>query len=148
MGGVFGEAVEPDYNFLQAIDFSRIFFQLWPKDVNIIFSPGEVGDAIEYKPEKVIADISWTDVHPIKQVYMNCDCNTGQKMWDPLPVFNAVLGDSLFYLSERGTVVYDDEGMLHFTADPRGNCRYQEPGSQQWAYAMLQRIRQSNTAWK
>ena len=148
MGGVFGEAVEPDYNFLQAIDFSRIFFQLWPKDVNIIFSPGEVGDAIEYKPEKVIADISWTDVHPIKQVYMNCDCNTGQKMWDPMPVFNAVLGDSLFYLSERGTVVYDDEGMLHFTADPRGNCRYQEPGSQQWAYAMLQRIRQSNTAWK
>ena len=147
MGGVFGDAAEPDYNFTQAINYSLTFFRLWPKEVKLYFSPGEVGDAIEYTPEQVIEDISWTDVHPIKQVYMRCDCNTGQKMWDPMPVFNAVLGDSLFYLSERGTVVYDDEGVLHFTADPRGNCRYQEPGSQQWAYAMLQRIRQSNTAW-
>jgi hypothetical protein len=28
------------------------------------------------------ADVSWTDAHPIKQVYMQCDCNTGQrKCW-------------------------------------------------------------------
>ena len=30
MGGVFGDAVEPDYNFTQAIDFSLDFFKHWP----------------------------------------------------------------------------------------------------------------------
>lgn len=58
MGGVFGEAAEPDYNFGQGIEFAKTFFDLWPKDVDIIFSPAEVGDNIEYKPEQVIADIS------------------------------------------------------------------------------------------
>ena len=35
---------------------------------------------------------------------MTCNCNTGQKMWDPMVVINAVEGDNLFTLSERGTV--------------------------------------------
>lgn len=79
MGGVFSSALEPDYNFGQSIDFSKTFFRLWPSDVDIVFSPSEVGDRLEYVPEQVIADISWTNEHPIKQVYMTCDCNTGQK---------------------------------------------------------------------
>ena len=53
---------------------------------DIYFSPGEVGDMVEYPIDMVINDISWTDIHPIKQVYMNYDCNTGQKMWDPMPL--------------------------------------------------------------
>lgn len=79
-------SVEPDYNFGQGIEFSKTFFRIWPSDVDIIFSPDEVGDRLEYVPEQVIADISWTDEHPIKQVYMTCDCDMGQKMWDPLAV--------------------------------------------------------------
>ena len=35
-------------------------------------SPGEVGDGVEYLPEQVIADINWTDIHPIKQVCKPC----------------------------------------------------------------------------
>ena len=143
MGGVFGESAESDYNFSQAYTFSKDFFRLWPTDVDIIFSPGEVGDAIEYKPEQVIEDISWTDIHPIKQVYMNCDCNTGQKMWDPLAVINAVLGNKLFYLSERGTVQYTADSLTLFHPNPKGNCRYQLPGDSLWADAMLWRIRKS-----
>lgn len=80
MGGVFGKAVEPDYNFGQGIKFATDFFLLWPDDVPMTFSPGEVGDPVEYVPEQVISDISWTDIHPIKQVYLNYNCNTGQKM--------------------------------------------------------------------
>lgn len=48
----------------------------------MVFSPMETGQTVEYTPEQVISDISWTDAHPIKQVYMNCNCNTGQRMWD------------------------------------------------------------------
>ena len=137
MGGIFGDAIEPDYNFSQAIEFSLKFFQLWPNDVDIVLSPGEIGDAVEYTPDQVIADISWTDRHPIKQVYMRCDCNTGQKMWDLMAVYQTMLGDELFTLSERGTVELTPDGKTHFTPDPDGNYRYQLT----WGNAMLQRIR-------
>ena len=145
MGGSFGDSVEPiEYNFLQSLSYSQMFFNLWPNDVDIIMSPGEVGDGIEYVPENVIADIDWTDKHPIKQVYMNCDCNTGQKMWDPLTVIQAIEGDSLFALSPRGTVTVNDRAETFFHPSPTGYCRYQLPGTAQWNQEMLERVRVNN----
>ena len=144
MGGVFGEAAEPDYNFSQGIVFSKKVFELWPKDVDVIFSPAEVGDGIEYKPEQVIADIDWTDAHPIKQVYMKCECDTGQKMWDPMAVINAVEGDVLFRLSDRGFVELTDNARTIFRHDDKGYCRYQYPGSMEWNAQMLEKIRVIN----
>lgn len=144
MGGVFGEAVEPDYNFTQAIDYSLQFFKLLPKSVNVIFSPGEVGDPLDYKPEVVLQDISWTDSHPIKWIYKFTQCDTGQKMWDPLAVINAVEGDSAFYMSERGWVELTPKGETIFTPDPNGNCRYQKPGDARWNDLILKYIRLMN----
>ena len=141
MGGVFGDAVEPDYNFSQAIDFSLKFFELWPKEVDIVFSPGEVGDPLDYRPETVIADMDWTDSHPIKWIYQFLNCDTGQKMWDPLAVINAVEGDELYSLSERGRVVLTPRGETLFTPDPKGNCRYQFPGDKVWSDTVLKYIR-------
>lgn len=144
MGGVFGDAVEPDYNFKQAMEFSHDFFKLWPDDVPRVFSPGEVGDDIEYTPEQIIEDISWTDAHPIKQVYMNNECHTGQKMWDVMAVINAVYGDSLFNISDWGRVAFTKEGITTFAKDPEGKDRYQIKGSKKWNANMLQRIRDVN----
>lgn len=144
MGGVFGESVEPDFNFAQGITFAQEFFRLWPKDVDMIFSPMEVGQGIEYKPEQVVADVSWTDIHPIKQVYMQCNCNTGQMMWDPMAVINAVEGDEVFSLSQRGTVSLTPQAETIFMPDAKGNCRYQLPGSSDWNSSMLQKIRKVN----
>lgn len=141
VGGVFGESVEPDYNFTQAIDFSLDFFELWPAEVPRVFSPGEVGDNIEYVPEQVVEDISWTDVHPIKQVYMNNECHTGQKMWDVMAVLNAVQGDSLFQFSDNGRVSIDKDGVTTFTKDAKGNDRYQLPNDSAWNDMVLQIIR-------
>ena len=143
-GGSFGQSPEPDYNFLQDMDFAKTFFRLWPSDVDIIFDPMETGNGIEYLPEQVIADISWTDEHPIKQVYMTCNCNTGQMMWDPLTVINAVEGDDLFTLTERGTVVLNDDGTVIFTPSATGNSRFQMPGDDAWRSAMLEIIRNVN----
>ena len=145
-GGSFGQSPEPDYNFLQALDFAKTFFRLWPSDVDIIFAPMEAGDGIDYLPEQVIADVSWTDKHPIKQVYMVCDCDTGQKMWDPLTVINAVEGNELINLTERGTAVLDDDGKVIFTASSTGNIRFQVPGDAAWCSAMLEKIRSVNKA--
>ena len=144
MGGVFGESEEPDYNFSQGIEFAKTFFRLWPQDVDMVFSPQEVGEDVEYAPEQVIADIDWTDRHPIKQVYMNYNCNTGQRMWDPMAAINAVEGDSLFSLSPRGTVTFNDHAMTTFTTKTNGNCRYQLPGDDNWSAKMLERIRNFN----
>ena len=143
-GSSYGVSPEPDYNFLQGMDFAKTFFRLWPSDVDIIFDPMETGNGIEYLPEQVIADISWTDQHPIKQVYTVCNCNTGQKMWDPLTVINAVEGDGLFTLSERGTVVLNDDGTAIFTPSATGNCRVQIPGDDAWCFSMLEKIRNVN----
>jgi hypothetical protein len=141
MGGVFGDAVEPDYNFLQAIDFSMKFFALLPKEVDIVFSPGEVGDPLDYRPEQVIEDLYWTDFHPIKWTYQYLNCNTGQKMWDPQAVINAVEGDVLYNLSPRGWVTLTPRGETIFTPDPNGNARYQYPGDPYWCESVLKYIR-------
>ena len=143
-GGVFGEAVEPDFNFAQGITFAKTFFQNWPQEVDIVFSPMEAGQDVEYTPEQVIADVSWTDAHPIKQVYMQCDCNTGQRMWDVMPVVQAVEGDALFSLSGRGTVTFTDKAETIFTPSTTGNCRYQLTGTEAWAVQMLEEIRRAN----
>jgi hypothetical protein len=141
MGGVFGKAVEPDYNFKQAIDFSLKFFELLPKEVDIVFSPGEVGDPLDYRPETVISDMSWTDLHPIKWTYQFLNCNTGQKMWDPQAVLQAVEGDDFYELSERGWVTLTPNGETLFKADPKGNARYQHPGDAVWCDMVLKYIR-------
>ena len=141
MGGVFGDAVEPDYNFKAAINFSLKFFELWPKDVDIVFSPGEVGDPLDYRPETVISDMNWTDLHPIKWTYQYLNCDTGQKMWDPQAVINAVEGDALYKLSPRGFVTLTPNGETIFKADPNGNCRYQYPGDKTWCDLVLKYIR-------
>ena len=144
MGGVFGTSVEPDFNFAQGITFAQAFFDLWPQEVDMVFSPMEVGQEIEYVPDSVIADVAWTDIHPIKQVYMQCDCNTGQMMWDPMVVIQAVEGDTVFSLSERGTVTLTPQVETLFTPSPTGNCRYQLPGTDDWNARMLQKIRAAN----
>jgi hypothetical protein len=144
MGGEFHKSVEPDFNLKTSFAFAREFFRLWPKDVDMVFSPQEVGENVEYKPEQVISDISWTDVHPIKQVYMRCNCNTGQMMWDPMAVIQAVEGDELFLLSERGNVEFTEDAMTVFTSSETGNCRYQKAKNTTWNQAMPDKIRWYN----
>ena len=110
----------------------------------MVFSPMETGQTVEYTPEQVISDISWTDAHPIKQVYMNCNCNTGQRMWDVMPTVQAVEGDELFTLSEHGNLTVTPECVTIFTVSVAGHFRYQMPGDAAWAAAMLEKIRMFN----
>ena len=142
MGGVFGDSFEHDYNFTAAIDFSLKFFELLPPDIDIVFSPGEVGDPLYYSAAQIIEDMNWTDAHPIKWIYQFLTEDKFQKMWDPLAVINAVEGDDIFYqLSERGRVTLTPTGETIFTPDPDGNARYQFPGPKGWSDFVLKYIR-------
>ena len=141
MGGVFGDSFEHDYNFTAAIRYSQVFFNKLPKDIDIVFSPGEVGDPLYYSAETIVNDMDWTDIHPIKWIYQFLNEDKFQKMWDPLAVIQAVEGDELFSLSERGWVELTPTGETLFTPDPKGNARYQLPGDARWSKAMLNYIR-------
>lgn len=142
MGGVFGDSFEHDYNFTAAIDYSLKFFEMLPKDIDIVFSPGEVGDPLYYSAKQIIEDLSWTDVHPIKWIYQFLVEDKFQKMWDPLAVINAVEGDEAIHqISERGWITLTPTGETIFTPDPKGNARYQLPGDAEWSSTLLKYIR-------
>jgi len=142
MGGVFGDSFEHDYNFTAAIDFSLKFFEMMPKDIDIVFSPGEVGDPLYYSAAQIISDLSWTDSHPIKWIYQFLVEDKFQKMWDPLAVINAVEGDEAIYqISQRGWITLTPTGETLFTPDPNGNARYQLPGDDSWSDQLLKYIR-------
>lgn len=125
-GGVFDSEYnsEPDYNFKQAATFSRTFFNEWPQEVPVVFNPMETGQNVDYAWKSVIADISWTDANPIKQVYKNCNCDTGQRMWDVMNVLCLLDGEAPFHLSSYGTVQLNDDFTTTFTPDPSGHQRY------------------------
>ena len=50
----------------------------------------------------------------------------------------------LFTLTERGTVVLNDDGTVIFTPSATGNSRFQMPGDDAWRSAMLEIIRNVN----
>jgi len=65
-------------------------------------------------------------------------------MWDPLTAINAVEGDDPFMLTERGTVVLNNDGTVIFTPSSTGNNRFQMPGDDAWRSVMLEKIRNVN----
>lgn len=147
MAGSFASEPQVEYNLSRCMEASRTFFDLWPVEVPVCFSPSEVGEAIHYPVEQVLADFSALGLHPIQQVYQRCPIDEGQRMWDPLPVLQAVEGDSLFTLSESGRVVMDDSARTLFVPDARGHCRYQKPGTAAWCQEILNRIRRLAAAF-
>lgn len=142
MGGHWGEGrMDGGYNLVSMPKATEDFFHLWPKEVTVYFSPSIVGQGINYERDSVIRDISWTDFHPIKQIYVNYDCNTGQCMWDILPVMQAVEGNDRFSLSEPGYVNFVRVDSMPFVPDSLGNCRYQLAGDKGWNEAVLRDLR-------
>ena len=132
------------YNMRAASRQSAIFYDLLPKNVDIIMSPSNIGDMMDYPPQDVLVDLSYTEHNPIKAVYTNYTCDTGQRMWDTNCLVNAVLGDAEYNLSPRGWVRFVDRGeesLMLFTEDPKGNARYQLPGDTYLANEKLMDIR-------
>lgn len=135
--------VSPGYNIMMHPEAASTLLEMWPDDVDVIISPSAPGNMVEYAPDQVISDIYWTDLHPIKQIYMRFDCNTGQRMWDPMLPLQEIEGESLIALSPRGHLTFSNN-KVSFTADPDGNYRYQIAGDDAWAQRMLNLIRASN----
>lgn len=132
------------YNMRAASRQSAIFYDKLPASVDLVMSPSNIGDAMDYAPKDVLTDLSTTELNPIKSVYTYYTCDTGQRMWDTNCVVNAVLGDTEYYMSPRGWVTFVDKGqnsLMLFKEDPNGNARYQLPGDSYFAQTKLMDIR-------
>ena len=135
------------YNMRAASKQSAVFYGKLPKNVDLIMSPSNVGDMMDYLPQDVLVDLSYTEQNPIKAVYTNYTCDTGQRMWDTNCLVQAVLGDEAYHLSSRGWVTFVDRGeesLMLFQKDPEGNARYQLPGDTYFAEEKLMDIRRHN----
>ena len=135
------------YNMRAASKQSAIFYSKLPEKVDLIMSPSNIGDKMNYLPQDVVADLSYTDWNPIKAVYTNYTCDTGQRMWDTNCLVQAVLGDNAYHLSPRGWVTFIDKGEMSemlFKPDPNGNARYQMPGDSYFFMDKLMDIRRHN----
>lgn len=132
------------YNMRIASKQSALFYDRLPKSVDLVMSPSNVGDAMDYQPQDVLVDLSATEVNPIKSVYTYYTCDTGQRMWDTNCLVNAVEGDGAYKLSPRGWVTFVEQGnesLMLFEPDPAGNARYQLPGDSYFAEQKLFEIR-------
>ena len=135
------------YNMRAASRQSAVFYDRFPKNVDLIMSPSNVGDQIDYLPHEVLSDLSSTELNPIKAVYTRYTCDTGQRMWDTNCLVQAVLGDTEYPLSPRGWVTFVDRGeesLMLFKANPQGNARYQLPTDSYTAEQKLMDIRRHN----
>ena len=132
------------YNMRTASEAAAVFYDKLPSNVDLVLSPTNVGEMMDYTSEDILIDLSYTALHPIKTVYTQFDCEVGQRMWDTNCVVNAVLGDGEYNLSQRGWVRYLDRGeasQMIFTPDPAGNARYQLPGDTFFAEEKVMDIR-------
>ena len=135
------------YNMRAVSKQSAVFYDKLPESVDIIMSPSNIGDAMNYLPEDVLADLSGVEVNPIKAVYTHYTCDTGQRMWDTNCLVNAVMGDCQYNMSPRGWVTFVDKGeesLMLFKVDPYGNARYQLPSDSFWNMEKLMDIRRHN----
>ena len=139
------------YNMRAASRQSAVFYDKFPRNVGLYMSPSNVGDMINYQPGDVLVDLSNTEKNPIKSVYTNYICETGQRMWDTNCLVQAVMGDDAYHLSPRGWVTFVDRGeesLMLFKRDPQGNARYQLPGDTYFAAEKLMDIRRYNRMTK
>ena len=132
------------YNMRAASRQSKIFYDKLPKNIDLLMSPSNVGDLMNYPPQDVLVDLSNTEKNPIKAVYTYYTCDTGQRMWDTNCLVQAVEGDEGYNLSPRGFVTFVDKGeesLMLFRKDEQGNARYQLPGDTYFAEEKLMDIR-------
>ena len=129
MGGKFDETDKNgEYNIQQSGRFARIFFDLFPKEIPVFYSPEAVGNDLYWTKEQILQEIP-DDSHPFKQIYLNYPEDVYQRMWDPLTIIQLVEGEDLFSWSRKGTVSLQNDYTLTFTPDESGNVRYQKRGT-------------------
>jgi len=129
-GGNINENPEPDFNFLAAREWAKDYKRLWPKEVPVIYNTMSAGQYVDYRPEVVMQDFDSNKDNLLYQVYSQRNCDTGQRMWDPMGVIRLLEGDKYLTLTEKGNMVIDNDANTSFHVTQDGNDRcIQDPDS-------------------
>lgn len=132
MGGKFDENDKNgEYNIQQSGRFAETFFRLLPSSIPVDYSPEAVGNALYWTKTEILQTMAHIDVHPLKQIYLDCPEDPYQRMWDPLTIIQAVEGDEYFSWSPQGNVSLQNDYTLTFTPCDSGKSRYQICGTEE-----------------
>lgn len=113
-----------EYNVKIDVPNARKVIHQWPTPV--VFSGWEIGHAVQYPAESVLADYGYVPHHPIAEAY---DLYRGRKnrqpTYDLTSVLFAVRPDrGYFDLSPPGRVTVEDDGFVRFQPEADGPHRY------------------------
>ncbi len=123
MAGNFADTTHAEYNVVTDLPSAKKVLEDWPTPV--VFSPFNVGIAIQYPATSIENDFTWSDPHPLAVAYKTyLPMPYDRATWDPTAVLYAIEGDKWFTVSENGIVTVDDGGHTYFTPDPEGNRKY------------------------
>lgn len=126
MAGIFHEKYKHvEYNIECDLASARKLFAEYPGE--IVFSGFEVGDFIHQESAAMKNDFGYVKHHPVKDAYEYYrGLDNSQPTFDLNSVLYAVRPDRGYYgVSERGTVVLDENGRTSFAPGPEGKHRYQ-----------------------
>ena len=86
--GHYGVAMEPDFNFKSDPENAIKLMDKCPAPM--YFSPQEAGDNFDYTPSVMLADLKAAGMAdgPLYHCYKHHDCETGQRMWDMMPLLS------------------------------------------------------------
>jgi inosine-uridine nucleoside N-ribohydrolase len=113
-----------EYNVNQDIASCQTLVENWPTEV--VWSPFEIGIALEYPHESIERDYGYVKHHPVSAAYIARNPPPHNRpTWDLTSVLYAVYPDrGYFDLSEPGTVVVEKDGFTRFTPAAGGKHRY------------------------
>jgi len=117
--------LEVEYNIGGDVPLAKHVLEDWPAVLYI--TPLEVGLDFPSDHELMLREYGKDTLHPMYQIYKYYDewakGDVGQYWWDPLCVIHSVEGDSLFSISECGTISILPDGHSVFSNAEEGNVR-------------------------
>jgi len=122
MAGSFSKEGYVEYNVEINKDAAREVFAKWP--VEIVVSPFELGEAIQFPGTSIEQDLSWTENHPMADGYKAfSQMPYNRPTWDLTSVL--YVADSTFFgKSPKGSIHIDEKGVSCFTEDKDGKHSY------------------------
>lgn len=125
MAGNYGAGErKPEYNVHVDLAAARRVYEAWPTP--IVASGFEIGLAITYPAESILADYHYVRHHPLSEAYaLYLPMPYDRPTWDLTSVLYAVRPDrGYFGLSPSGTITVGDDALTHHAPSSDGQHRY------------------------
>jgi len=131
MAGCFRDTTYAEFNVVMDKPSATKFFAEWPSD--IVVSPFELGEAIQYPGTSIENDFNGVEAHPMVEGYkVFAEMPYDRPTWDLTSVLYVCEPDSMFFTeSPRGIITADSEGHTHFVPDDTGKHLYLTTNGQQ-----------------